>query len=188
MKELIYYPGFEVQDHDWLKFALLYVDELSPIIPSSGDPYLTDLTHKLEGETDLLVRHRPTYNKGLLATEDAVDHIERITQYPNDYSQLFGAHDFLEIWRLPKTQNYTILREKYTDSWKNFCVENRLGKCNDLGISVNRQLGFSYMTILSHIIADSRGISPMTDYRNLDRLAILTRRPSDNTKDLTQNN
>src|SRR5688572_12470504 len=27
MQNLIYYPGFEVVDNDWLKFALLYIDK-----------------------------------------------------------------------------------------------------------------------------------------------------------------
>jgi hypothetical protein len=39
--ELIYYPGFEVQNPDWLKLALLYIDRLDPIIPVSDDKYLT---------------------------------------------------------------------------------------------------------------------------------------------------
>ena len=37
MEELIYYPGFEVSNEDWLKFALLYLDKLNPIIPESGE-------------------------------------------------------------------------------------------------------------------------------------------------------
>ena len=37
MKELIYYPSFEVRNREWLKFALLYIENLNPIIPESGD-------------------------------------------------------------------------------------------------------------------------------------------------------
>ena len=33
MKSMVYYPGFEVQNEKWLKFALLYFEELRPIIP-----------------------------------------------------------------------------------------------------------------------------------------------------------
>jgi hypothetical protein len=37
LKKLIYYPSFEAEDINWLKFALLYIDVLKPIIPRSGD-------------------------------------------------------------------------------------------------------------------------------------------------------
>ena len=32
MKGMIYYPGFEVKDETWLKFALLYLDRIRPIV------------------------------------------------------------------------------------------------------------------------------------------------------------
>ena len=44
MRSMIYYPGFEVQKDEWLKFALLYFEELRPIIPYmsvSDDKYLS---------------------------------------------------------------------------------------------------------------------------------------------------
>lgn len=44
MKELLYYPGFEIKNETWLKFALLYLDHISPIIPyinASEKDYLT---------------------------------------------------------------------------------------------------------------------------------------------------
>ena len=33
LKSLLYYPNFEIANKTWLKFALLYIDELRPIIP-----------------------------------------------------------------------------------------------------------------------------------------------------------
>ena len=44
MKELLYYPGFEVKDETWLKFALLYLDHISPIIPYINAPEESYLT------------------------------------------------------------------------------------------------------------------------------------------------
>ena len=32
MKSMIYYPGFELKSEKWLKFALLYFDELPELI------------------------------------------------------------------------------------------------------------------------------------------------------------
>lgn len=42
MKKVIYYPGFKAEDINWLKFALLYIDVLKPIIPYTGDAHLSD--------------------------------------------------------------------------------------------------------------------------------------------------
>lgn len=45
MKDMIYYPGFETRNENWLKFALLYFDVLRPIIPyttRSESTYLSE--------------------------------------------------------------------------------------------------------------------------------------------------
>lgn len=45
MRDMIYFPGFEVKNENWLKFALLYFDTLRPIIPYtvySEERYLSD--------------------------------------------------------------------------------------------------------------------------------------------------
>ena len=38
----MYYPNFEIQDQNFLKFALLYIDEISPIIPENARETLSD--------------------------------------------------------------------------------------------------------------------------------------------------
>src|SRR5436853_588756 len=67
MQEFIYYPGFEVRDVNWLKFALLYLDKLDPIIPESGDEHLTEQYRRIMSETDLIEVHRPSLDEGLQA-------------------------------------------------------------------------------------------------------------------------
>ncbi len=42
MTPLVYYPGFEPADENWLKFALLYLERVTPIIPESADIWLSD--------------------------------------------------------------------------------------------------------------------------------------------------
>ena len=64
MKDMIYYPGFETRDENWLKFALLYFDTLRPIIPYtiySEKRYLSDTFQYVMGETDLIKPYRPEY-------------------------------------------------------------------------------------------------------------------------------
>jgi len=43
MKDLIYYPTFEPRDLNWIKYALIYIDKFSPIIPDPGKTELSEL-------------------------------------------------------------------------------------------------------------------------------------------------
>ena len=54
MKTYIYYPGMEVRDELWLKFALLYLERLAFVFTVSEKSGLTALLHTLEEQTDLL--------------------------------------------------------------------------------------------------------------------------------------
>jgi len=63
MMNLIHYPSFESKDLEWLKFALTYIESFSPIIPDTGEVFLSDLYKQLQDETDLLKIHRPNYNE-----------------------------------------------------------------------------------------------------------------------------
>lgn len=178
MNELIYYPGFEVTQIDWLKFALLYIDKLCPIIPMSGDSHLSDLSKRIIDDTDLINIHRPDRDEGSKATLDALEYVDKILRTPRRYSAFFRQDDILGTWRQPIVQSYTIFSEKYTPDWENYCVKNHLGVKCDEGVCVHRQLAMIYMTLLAQAIADSRGISPITDDRSMDRYCIIARRPS----------
>jgi len=177
MDELIYYPGFEVKQMDWLKFALLYIDKLCPIIPMSGDSRLSNLSKHIINDTDLISIHRPDTEEGSKATLDALEYVDKILRTPQRYSAFFGQ-DFLETWRQSVDQNFTIFNAKYTPAWEDYCLEYQLGeKCDD-GVRVHEQLAFIYMTLLAQVIGDSKGISPITDDRKLDSYSIVARRPS----------
>lgn len=68
MKGLIYYPGFEVKDETWLKFALLYLDLIRLIIPYTIAPeeqYISGTFLRIMGETDLVRPYRPDFNEGI---------------------------------------------------------------------------------------------------------------------------
>lgn len=177
MNKLIYYPGFEVTNIEWLKFALLYIDKLCPIIPMSADSHLGEISKRIIDETDLISIHRPDMYEGSKATLDALEYVDKILRTPRRFSTFFGP-DIVGRWSQPITQTYTIFEEKYSNEWESYCLENRLGVKCDEGICVHKQLGKIYMTLLAQAIADSRGISPITDDRSLDRYYMIARRPS----------
>ena len=87
MESLLYYPGFEVENINWLKFALLYLNKLRPIIPPDGDKYLSDNFKFINDETDLIDKYRPNYEEGFNATLDAIDVIDKILSHPDRYSR-----------------------------------------------------------------------------------------------------
>ena len=178
MKQLIYYPGFEVTDLNWLKFALLYIDKLCPITPASADSHLSDLFRQIETDTDLIDVYRPQKDEGATATLDSLEYVDKILRAPKRYSTFLGQDDILQRWRQPTTQNYLIFSEKYAVGWEDYCIKNHLGVKSNHGVCVNRQLAMIYMTLLAQAIADARGISPITDDRNLDSYYIFARRPN----------
>lgn len=175
MKRLIYYPGFEVQDTEWLKFALLYIDRLEPIIPPSGDKYLTRLFNQLSHETDLIQIHRPEYHEGEMATLDAIENVEKILRHPGQFSRIFRHANILDLWRNPQTHDYLLFEGKFTENWKSFCLNNGFATPAREGILLPTAVGHLYMTLLAQIISDSKGISAITDHTSLDRYAIFSR-------------
>ena len=176
MEQAIYYPGFEVKNHDWLKFALLYIDTLNPIIPPAGDKYVSDTYRKLTDDAGLIVPHRPDYREGEAATLDAIEVVERILGTPRLYSGPFRTSDVTQLWKNPHRWSYTLFRDKFTYSWEHFCIQNRMGRRDREGLSLDKSLAFLYMSILAHAIGDSRGVSPITDHAVFDRLSIVTRK------------
>lgn len=176
MKRVIYYPGFEVEDINWLKFALLYLEKLEPIIPYTGDKHLSELYRRLLDGTDLLHINRPEYEEGTKANYDAIDVVEKILKNPARYVRVFNTPNVVERWRNPNKQKYLLFEEKYTDAWEHFCIKEHLAKPSHQGLLISGELAYIYMTFFAHAIGDSRGVPPMTDRRRLDLLSIMGRR------------
>lgn len=62
MKTYIYYPGMEVRDELWLKFALIYLERLAFVFTVSEKSGLTALLDTLRQQSDLLAeRPAPTF-------------------------------------------------------------------------------------------------------------------------------
>jgi hypothetical protein len=178
MERLIYYPSFEVLDADWLKFALLYIDTLYPIIPMSGDVHLSERFRRTMGETDLVSPYRPEYDEGAKASLNALDIVQRMFSYPHLFAEAIGDTHFIDRWRNPLAQRYLLFREKYARDWEDFVKDARLARPAHEGIYVSKELGFIYMTILAQAIADKNGLSSITDHHEMDDFSIFTMKTS----------
>lgn len=183
MKNLIYYPNFESSDSNWLKFALIYLESFSPIIPYTGEKYLSDLYLKLQNKTDLLQLVRPRLGQGERATRKAIEYVSSVIQNPYAYMNEFGSANIVRDWRNAEKQTYTLFGEKYIGEWEYFCKTQKLCTESDLGMSTSKSLGELYMTFLAQEVAYENEASPITDKKHLDALSIAIR-----TKNVSQDN
>lgn len=175
MQQLLYYPSFEVEDVNWLKFALLYVDKLRPIVPISGQSMLSDLTNNLRENTDLydfyVPNHEVTYN----ASVAALDIVDRLLNHPERYQGTFYSRRIDESLRDNTTHTFQLFNEKYTYEFSNFCLRNGLASESDRGIFLNSELGNIYMTVISNAISEINGIECITDNSNMQKYNIFAR-------------
>jgi hypothetical protein len=155
-----------------LKFALLYFDQLQPIVPFSYEKYISDTTREIVDSTDLIKFYRPKYETGFRATLDAIETCETILRHPFAFKDLFKYSNVIEAWRYTENHNYTIFRDKYIDEWERFVIDNGLGSHSRDGIAVSKHLGYIYMTLLAQAIGAASEISPVTDRPELDKFAI----------------
>lgn len=169
MREYIYYPGFEVKDELWLKFALLYIEKISPIIPQSGDASLSAAYQQLTDNTDLIAPHRPTDVDSFRASEVAITTIEGALRRPASFSRVF-KESYLSRWQNQATHGYTLYWEKFTDDFETFCTKNLIGTKCDKGIRLSEDLAFLYMTYLAIEIGKERNLPIITDYQKYDRI------------------
>lgn len=155
MHRLLYYPNFEIQDPNFLKFALLYIDEIRPIIPVAARRSLSDSMKNILNNTELICPYTPSYEDGYLASIAAVHYLEK--------QKLFVP--YTEGWKRNKyaRHNYTLYAEKYTYEFEKYCVENGLGERCDEGICIDEDVAYAYMSILAEIISKETEIDMITD-------------------------
>ena len=183
MHKLLYYPSFEIQDQNFLKFALLYIDEIRPIIPERARESLSNSMQDILRNTDLINPYPPNYDDGHLASIAAIEYLEE--------RAVCARYDKTLQSKKQVAKNFTLYSDKYTNGFENYCLENRLGeRCNE-GIIVNKDIAFTYMSILADIISKETETDMITDiteysdpvlrYRNcnnikyMDRLGIIQR-------------
>lgn len=140
MKNLIYYPNFESNDLNWLKFALLYIENFSPIVPDTGIEILSELYKKLQSETDLLQLQRPGLGAGMRATDKAIDYVTKVLQNPHLFADELHSPNIVRIWKDKNRQTYTLFDEKYVGNWRWFCESNGFVKESKHGIDISNLL------------------------------------------------
>jgi len=170
MKSLIYYPTFEPSDLSWLKYALIYLDSFSPIIPISGKSQLSYQFKILSNETNLIKPFEPKWHHGYNATNRAISEFGNILLHPSLYSNMLNVANPLNTFRNQDKWIFKIHEEKFNGAFKDYCLGNFLGKETDGGILVSKEIAYLYMTILADEISYEEKTNPITDIEGLDKL------------------
>ena len=178
MRDMIYYPGFETKDENWLKFALLYFDVLRPIIPHtvcSERTYLSAPFRRIMDETDLIKPYRPDYEEGSSASILACEQFEEFLRSPERYGNYFGHYgpiNITEKWKNPQNQDCTLFEGKYNHTFFKFRTKNRIANRCSEGISISSELAFVYMSLLADVISKKNDYEMITDAKKYSQFLI----------------
>lgn len=169
MRDMIYFPGFEVRNESWLKFALLYFDTLRPIFPDTWHSRaipLGDASRTVMGETDLIRPYHASPEEGHRAAILACGEFEKILSHPQLYRPYFRGASHggsIEHWREPAFQNSTLFEGKYSPEFFKFCIEQRIATPCEVGIHISSDLTFVYMSLLANVISRQNNYEMITD-------------------------
>lgn len=164
MNNSIYYPNFEIENENWLKFALLYVDTFRPIIPDERKNELSDLYKKIIDETNLINPISPEFDHKEKAYIDTQNFLIELFENRNKQNLLFKSEDLRKKWN-KEEKTFLIYKEKMNSSFIDYCNDNKLGIKNDDGIFLSEDLYQIYMTNLAKVIAGNE-YSIVTDKIN----------------------
>lgn len=179
MHSMIYYPGFEIENEKWLKFALLYFEELRPIIPYMNVPehmYLSDTTREIIDKTNLIRPYRPTYDEGYCASVIACKEFEEYLKNPTRYSYAFTKKhtvDMASQWKNEAMQTCSLYEGKFSNEFHKYCLENGIARPFESGIMISKDLAFVYMSLLADVISKSQEIEMFTDINQYDNLLLI---------------
>lgn len=178
MESMLYYPGFEVENIKWLKFALLYFEELRPIIPYINAPkhfYLSENAIRIMDETSLIRPYRPGYNEGRCASIIACEEFDRYLQNPQRYSWFFTKTHNLNMvdkWTNPQYQTCNLYNGKFSTEFYEYCIENGIATPFSEGIRISKDLAFIYMSFLADVISKDLEYEMFTDISKYNALLL----------------
>lgn len=177
MKELLYYPGFEIKDKQWLKFALLYLDHISPIIPRMCVPeeeYLSREFLQVKNGSDLICIKEPSYRDTCYASDMAIRQMGQyldVLYYDCDRGPGKKAKD-LRYWQRPENHDYQLYAGKYDWKFMRYCEENHFATENKYGLLLPKEIAEYYMGCLAEVISEHENIEMITDSAEMEEQRI----------------
>lgn len=169
MKTYIYYPGMEVRDELWLKFALLYLERLAFVFTVSEKSGLTTLQQTLEQETDLLAK-RPDAAFFAAITPQLESQLSGLLAPDFVRHKVFGNKELVTRWRQGANHDCFCPDQAGLERLHGFCLSHGFASRDQGGIRMARRFANLLSMRLAREWALANDGALITDHDYLDRL------------------
>ncbi|MFM4774316.1 hypothetical protein ACEUD0_00485 [Aeromonas veronii] len=169
MKTYIYYPGMEVRDELWLKFALLYLERLAFVFTVSEKSGLTALQQTLEQETDLLAE-RPDAAFFAAITPQLESQLSGLLAPDFVRHKVFGNKELVTRWRQGANHDCFCPDQTGLERLHGFCLSHGFASRDQGGIRMARRFANLLSMRLAREWALANDGALITDHDYLDRL------------------
>ncbi|MDX7824367.1 hypothetical protein SJT38_14800 [Aeromonas caviae] len=169
MKTHIYYPGMEVRDELWLKFALLYLERLAFVFTVSEKSGLTALLETLRQQTDLLAEPpRPAFFAHI--TPQVESQIAGLVAPDFVRHKVFGNRELIARWRSAPNHDCFCPAQAGLERLHGFCLTHGFATQDEGGIRMARRFANLLSMRLAREWALANDGALITDHDYLDRL------------------
>ncbi|ENY71843.1 hypothetical protein G114_11070 [Aeromonas diversa CDC 2478-85] len=169
MKTFIYYPGMEVRDELWLKFALLWLERLAFVFTVSEKSDLQGVLTRVEAHSDLLA---PSPDAAFFerVTPAAIAQLEGLLAPDFVRHKVFGNRELIARWRDSRNHDCFCPDQAGLTSLHHFCLERGFASQTQGGILMARRLANLLSMRLARDWALANEGILITEHDYLDRL------------------
>lgn len=169
MKTHIYYPGMEVRDELWLKFALIYLERLAFVFTVSEKSGLTALLDTLRQQSDLLAEPpEPAFFAAI--TPQIESQITGLVAPDFVRHKVFGNKELITRWRLIPNHDCFCPAQAGLERLHGFCLTQGFATQDEGGIRMARRFANLLSMRLAREWALANEGALITDHDYLDRL------------------
>lgn len=169
MKTYIYYPGMEVRDELWLKFALIYLERLAFVFTVSEKSGLTALLETLRQQTDLLAE-RPDADFFAAITPQIESQIAGLIAPDFVRHKVFGNKELIGRWRQTSNHDCFCPAQAGLERLHGYCLATGFASQDEGGIRMARRFANLLSMRLAREWALANEGALITDHDYLDRL------------------
>ena len=169
MKTYIYYPGMEVRDELWLKFALIYLERLAFVFTVSEKSGLTALLETLRQQSDLLAEPpEPAFFAAI--TPQIESQITGLVAPDFVRHKVFGNKELITRWRQRANHDCFCPVQPGLERLHGFCLTQGFATQDEGGIRMARRFANLLSMRLAREWALANEGALITDHDYLDRL------------------
>ncbi|MGY3885390.1 hypothetical protein [Aeromonas aquatica] len=169
MKTYIYYPGMEVRDELWLKFALIYLERLAFVFTVSEKSGLTALLETLRQQTDLLAE-RPDADFFAAISPQIENQIAGLIAPDFVRHKVFGNKELIGRWRQASNHDCFCPAQDGLERLHGYCLATGFASQDEGGIRMARRFANLLSMRLAREWALANEGALITDHDYLDRL------------------